>query len=94
VAQLTKFPIPDENADWHVWAKLLTQVLQNQFGNMEQASPAGLILFKGKVPQGYLPANGTTFSAKAYPALASFLGGATLPNVAAPAGFTYGLKAK
>ena len=93
MAQLTKLPRP-YGENWKEYIHTLVQVLEGKFGLEEESTPGAVIVFSGALPDGYLPADGSTFEEKTYPALAHFLGGTTLPLLPAPPGFTLEVKAK
>lgn len=78
------------------WAERLVATLQRNMGSTIDPIQVGqMVLFPNPpgVPIGYLPCNGSSFSQKVYPALWQFLGSGTLPTLAGPGGFVYGIKA-
>jgi hypothetical protein len=94
LAEITKFPLPEDYEDWKSFGDGLIDVLSKHLGSIPSVPVGHIILYGGSLPQGYLPCNGVAFSSATYPALANRLGSNITPNIAGVGGFSYGIRAR
>lgn len=82
-----KVTLPQPGGDWLAWARRLLVALTEIFERVPEPIPIGGIIRwpeLAAVPRGYLQANGATYSAAAFPALARVLPETTPGNFAVP----------
>jgi len=95
MAEITRFPAHEDYSDWRAFADALVNVLSVHLGSIQSVPVGHIVLFGGSAtPQGYLKCDGESFSSVTYPALANRLGGTVTPNLSAPSGFSYGIRAR
>lgn len=93
MGSLIRYPDHKSFEDWRAWAESITDTLTKHLGSLPDIPVGHVILYQGKLPTGYLQANGATFSSLNYPGLKAILGGTTLPNIAPLGVFKYAVKA-
>lgn len=76
------WPSPNSVEDLFDWARTLVSTLAAFEQSLRTSTETGKVAEFIKLPTtGWLPADGSTFSAESYPALSVILGGNTLPNL-------------
>lgn len=87
-------PQPDDKESWQDYAKVLNQALAVVLSQIPDPSVGVVVIYKGALPTGVLPCDGSGFTQSNYPALYQRLQGGTLPNIPSSGGFNYGIIAQ